>query len=260
MPDAVPHRLPRRSEVLREQFLSVGISLRREGAVVAGMAGVFTLLTALIQSTTRHPLAFEVGPGGAIPLSILALLVPMAVWKGEDPSRRGYHRAMPVAHGEHGAMRALAGLPWVLAAAVAYFAWLLVLAGLTGGKVAPTPLWRWWAPFAGVTVLYLLGSALTLRVAHPWRWMGGALVAYLFAQALRPVDGSFGVAQVANGVIFGRYGIGAVVTGNVSDRVHDGFGYMPMGPSFAGWLLATWLWVAIAISLFLWAAYRQPES
>jgi hypothetical protein len=25
------------------------------------------------------------------------------------------------------------------------------------------------------------------------------------------------------------------------------------------WLLSTWLWLAIAISVFLYASYRQPE-
>jgi hypothetical protein len=260
MHEAVLHRLPRRSDVLREQFLGVGISLRREGAVAAVLAALVTAVIATVQGTTGQPFGVDLAPETGIPMALLALLVPMAVWKGEDPTRRGYHRAMPVGHGEHAVMRALAGLPWVLGATAAYFTWMLVLSSFTAGQVEPTPLWQWWAPFAGVTVLYLLGSALTLRVAHPWRWMGGGLVGYMFVQALRPVDGSVGVAQMTDGLLYGPYGIGAVVTGNVSRPVHEGFGYMAFAPSFAGWLLATWLWVAVAISLFLWSAYRQPES
>jgi hypothetical protein len=260
MHEVLLHRLPRRGTVLREQFLAVGLSLRREGAVVGVLAGAFTLMVVLMQASTGIALGFNVVPEAGIPLALLALLVPMAVWKGEDPARRVYHRAMPVGHGEHAVVRTLAGLPWVLAAGVAYFFWLLALSAMSGGLVEPTPLWQWAAPFAGVVVTYLLGSALALRVAHPWRWLGGGAVAYLFVRALQPVHGASSLAGIVDAVLRGRYGLRTVITGTVSVPVHEDFGYMPAFASAGVWLLATWLWVAVALSLFLWSAYRQPES
>src|SRR3954464_15087910 len=81
------HPLPGWMDVLREQFASVGLALRREGAVVGICAAVFTAVIGwmrLQSSTANVPLS----PAEGIAMAMMALLIPMAVWKGEDPARR----------------------------------------------------------------------------------------------------------------------------------------------------------------------------
>jgi len=246
---------PAWTAVAREQFRSVGVALRREALVAAGFFGLLSVWIVYLNTYGFSDAKVPFSPEAGVPAVILALLVPMAVWKGEDPARRGYHRAMPVNHGAHAVMRALSGLVWTLGATLAYFAWFGVASALTGGHVDHEAWWLWLTPFAGVAVTYLLGSALTLVTAYPWRWMGGGMVAYLFLNALRMADGTRPLAELVDGVLWGRYGIGTVATG-----------YSPVdGNRWAHhanasvWLLSTWLWLAVAISVFLYASYRQPE-
>ena len=257
MHEAVLHPLPRRADVVREQFLSVGLSLKREAMTVAGLAGLVTLAVTWAEATSTAATAVEFLPEAGIPVALLSLLVPLAVWKGEGPAQRGYHHAMPVQHGGHAIARALSGLVWLLAAVGAYFGWLAFLAAFTGGNIRPAPTHQWLAPFAGATVLYLIGSALALRVAHAWRWIGGAFVGYLFLGALQA--GGMGLLyRLVNEALFGRMGLSTVVTGEGTHPWQYRYGYHH--PSASVWLAATWLWLAIAVTLFVWAAYRQPES
>ncbi|HVG45699.1 MAG TPA: hypothetical protein VM890_13255, partial [Longimicrobium sp.] len=121
-------------DVLREQLASVGLALRREAMMVAGFA---TLITGLVLTSELQ------NGGGGIPLTptegiaavVAALLIPLAVWKGEDPSRRGDHHAMPVDQGAHAVARGVAGLAWTLAAVAAFFGWMGLLSVATGGGV-----------------------------------------------------------------------------------------------------------------------------
>jgi len=243
-------------EVLREQFASVGLALRREGIVVGSCALLFTAFIAWVQ--VRYGAAdVPLSPGEGIAAAMMALLIPMAVWKGEDPARRGYHHAMPVGHGEHAVARGAAGLAWTLAAVAAFFGWMGLLSGITGGGVEPVEAWQWVAPFAGATVLYLLGSALTLATSRPWRWLGGAAVGYLFLGAFRAVDAASALTDAVDAVVSGRYGITTVITGLIRHTEYMGH---PMLADAGTWLTATFLWLAAALSLFFWAAYRQPEQ
>ena len=257
MHEAVLHPLPQRADVVREQFLSVGLSLKREALTIAGLGGMVTACVAWYQATRPGAVGIELMPEMGIPVAMLALLVPMEVWKGEGPAQRGYHHAMPVQHGGHAITKALSGLVWLLAGVGAYFGWLALLAAFTGGSIDSVPAWRWLTPFAGATVLYLIGSALTLRVAHAWRWLGGAFVGYMFLGAMQMADGARALFRLVNTVVFGRMGVSTVVTGLVRSHRWE---YGAYHSSASTWLAATWLWLAIAVTLFVWAAYRQPES
>jgi hypothetical protein len=247
--------LPGWLDVLREQFASVGLALRREGTVVGVCAALFT---ALITWTQLQHGALEVPltPTAGIAAAMMALLLPMAVWKGEDPAHRGYHHAMPVGQGAHAVARGAAGLAWTLAGVAAFFGWIGLLTLITGGHVETVEAWQWAAPFAGAAVTYLLGSALTLVTSHPWRWLGFGFVGYFFLGAFRAVDAAVPLVDMVNDLIAGQYGLSTVITGLVRNN-----GYMghPLFPHAGVWMTATWMWLAAALSLFLWAAYRQPE-
>ncbi|HVG45700.1 MAG TPA: hypothetical protein VM890_13260 [Longimicrobium sp.] len=247
--------LPGWMAVLREQLASVGLALKREGMVVGACALLFTafiLWVELQNGSADMPLS----PAQGIAAAMMALLIPMAVWKGEDPARRGYHHAMPLGHGAHAVARGAAGLAWTLAGVAAFFGWMGILSVITGGGVEPVKAWQWAAPFAGATVLYLQGSALTLVASHPWRWLGGAAVGYVFLDTFREVDVAKSLTDLVDAAVWGHYGITTVLTGLVR---HTGYMGHPLMPDAGRWLTATFIWLATAVSLFLWAACRQPE-
>jgi hypothetical protein len=86
--------------------------------------------------------------------------------------------------------------------------------------------------------------------------MGGGVVAFVFLTAFRAADGTHPLYDVVGPMINGRYGVRTVVTGLSSyPTAWEDFGRSDPGT----WMLATWFWLAIAITAFLFAAYRQPE-
>jgi hypothetical protein len=224
----------------------VGLALKREAMVVAGFMGLFTAFV-LLPGNGEVILSPAVG----IVSALAAVLIPMVIWKGEDPARRGYHHAMPVDHGPHAIARAAAGLAWTLTGVAAFFAWIGLLSAMTGGDVEEVESWQWVTPFVGATVVYLLGSALTLVTSRPWKWLGLGAVVYIFVDSFR-----WSAPPLAKAVdaLFGwHYGLSTLVTGIVSHEFRD------PGPDAGAWLTTAFLWMSLALTLFLWAAYRQPE-
>ncbi|HEU4560773.1 MAG TPA: hypothetical protein VFS20_23175 [Longimicrobium sp.] len=258
MQPAVLNPVPRWRVVAEEQFRAVGLALRREALAAAGLVTLATLWMGYVQVNSLRDLEVPLAPEAGVPAAILALLVPMAVWKGEGPARRGYHRAMPVSHAFHAIARSLSGLVWLLAAVALYFVWLAGASAMTGGEVDAVYGWQWVVPFTGAAVMYLLGSALTLATTHPWRWLGGAFVAYMFLGAVRVAEGTASLFDSVNVVITGTLGLRTVVTGfSPSEYLYHHYGHTTADASV--WLAATWLWLAIAVTAFAWAAFRQPE-
>ena len=261
-------RLPRRAGVAREQLRGVGLALRREGAVAAGVLVLASVLVAW--DRLRSPFGgggLDLAPAMLVPIALLALLLPMAVWKGEGPAGRAYHHAMPVDTGAHGVARGLAGLAWMLGAMAAYAGWLALVAAATGGEAAYAPWFRWAGPVVGAVALYLLGSALALRAAHPWRWIGGAVVGHTFLRALAGGDRDLPLYRVADSVLSGRYGLYTLLSGRAPVVHHtrpiygtDYYEYVARVPLPAVWITTAWMWLAVAVALFVWAAYRQPEA
>jgi hypothetical protein len=239
-------------DVLREQFSSVALAMKREAMVVAGFLGLFTAFVVLQPGGGEVPLS----PMAGIAAALAAVLVPMVIWKNEDPARRGYHHSMPVDHGPHAIARGAAGLAWTMVGVMAFFAWVGLLSALTGGSVANVEPWQWLAPFAGATVTYLLGSALTLVSSRPWKWLGLGAIGFFFVNAFR--WSARPLADAVNSLLSGYYGLTTVLTGLVHHEVRAP-GERWMTPDAGAWLTATFLWMALALTLFLWASYRQPE-
>ncbi|HKP74671.1 MAG TPA: hypothetical protein VJT67_03975 [Longimicrobiaceae bacterium] len=243
-------------DVLREQFSAVGLALRREG-LVTGLCMLFFSAVLLLRQfgggPTQLPFTFKEG----VATAMMALLIPMAVWKGEEPARRGYHQSMPVDHGDHAIARGAAGLGWTLAAVGAFFGWMGLLTLATGGSVEAGEPWQWLAPVIGATVTYLLGSALTLVSARPWRWLGGGAVAYLFLGMFRRSDGLTPLVDLVDAVFTGRFGLRTLLTGLVRNPADT---YPWMVPDLGAWITTVWIWVVMAVAAFLVAAHRQPEN
>jgi hypothetical protein len=271
------HPLPRRDAVVREQLRTVGLSLRREGMLVAGGLGALSawILSVHLGRPWGGPRVSLV-PDAMVPAVLLALFAALAVWKGEDPARRGYHWSMPVDHADHAMARTFSGWAWLVAAIGGYVAWLALMAVATGGEVGVETRgeitdavagWRWLVPFGGATILYLFGTALALASRHPWRWLGGGAVGFVFLAAwAASIGGHTPLHGLIETLWGGEYGLRTAITG----LSPDGHSYDPRGlfylgswglePVFGAWVSAAALWLAGALGAATLAAHRQPRG
>lgn len=260
-----PHPTPRAAAVLREQFHAVGVAARAE-MMVAGvlMLGV-TVLMVLYHVNW--------GSGGfemldmRMPLVGLGLFAPLAVWRNEAPSRRGYLWALPVARSRNTLARLLGGWTWVMLVSAGLMLWtlgatLVANGGLDNGVAAPhgQP-WMWLLPFTGATVAYLLGSAIVLATDHPWRWTASGI--FIFAVLLQLTEAMRNpwLERLLGSVLSGRYGLISVATGTVGVRTRAASGAIDfrMVPDQQAWVIATLIWGAVALVAVLAAAHRYQE-
>lgn len=282
------HAAPRWAAVLRQQLRATGAAVRREAAVAALLLLALSLPVVLTHART---------PGSATDMQfaevmLLAVLVglfaPMAVWKGEEPSRRSYLWAMPVERSRHTLVKVLAGWAWLMAGVAAYVLWAVLVARLTRGELSlgdtrlplhplpeggvpgpgdvfvhrwPVQGWQWLVPFVAATVAYLLGSIVVLASDHPWRWFAGITGAAVLVMGL----GTAGAQQALTGLVEGRYGLELLATGGYSREVPvptPAGGVAHAGvfvPAPGAWRTAALLWTALALAGLLAAAFRRQE-
>lgn len=147
-----------------------------------------------------------------------AVLLPLAVWKGERRFGDTPLWSMPVDHRRHALLKVAAGWVWLMAILGAALGWvtltvlasggilgvdevrLLVLdpagaaAGTPGAMASvnwSTPWWEWLLPFTSATAAYLLASTLMLATRRPLFWAAGLWVAgavVLWIAAIRDID------------------------------------------------------------------------
>ena len=247
------HPAPAWSVVAREQLRAVGLALRVEILLVLGLLVallVISVLTAIRAANDPHMnVGFMYGAAASIPTSILALFFPFTVWRSEEPSRRDYHWSMPVGRVEHTLTKITMGWAFLMVLVAAYVVFLL---GLWGSAVfvAGEPVrvsaawWEWMVPFTAATVAYLLTSALVVGTDHPWRWIVGIAVAFLFVFALLSAVDLDATRDAFTGLLAGSYGLNAAVFGQV--EVAD------ESPRVGRWLASAGLWALIgALGLYI---------
>lgn len=267
--------LPSLVTVAAAQLRSVGLAVRRElrifavGLLVLGALGVLGSLRAAADPDLQAHI--PVDPQLAFPMVLLGLLAPLAVWKEMGPSRRGAHWAMPVPRLRHDLVRVAAGWVWYMAALLAFVAWNLAVAWLTGGighpNAVPQPAWwQWLVPFAGGTIAYLFGSAVALSTDHPWRWFAAFVLGMLLTSAIGSAAGWDGFLETLARVISGRWGLEAALSGTTAApqpmTMPDGQVVMFPGsrPDAGAWIGATLLWLALGLGLNALAARRFREG
>ena len=174
------HQTPDGAVVLRQQLRAVGSSMRRAGLVLLGLAVVLfiaTLVAALQAAAhSNRPQGFEFDPAMMLPVFLLGLVAAVGTWQREEPSRRGYHLAMPAPAVEHTATRVFAGWVWCMAAVAG--SWVVLWA--LGGTVAMIgkgefrmglTTWLFLAPFAAASMTYLLASIILIASERPGMWI-----------------------------------------------------------------------------------------
>ena len=261
---STPHPTPPWPAVVREQFRVVGASVRGE-LIVAAVLMAGTSLVMLYYALRGERVNFVL-VDMAVPAVLFGLVAPLGVWKGEEPARRAYLWALPVARSRNTLVKVLGGWGWLMALVGAYLLWAVAITLLTGGELSvggeysqaltrrhlppeqriremTLEAWMWLVPFTGATVTYLIGTVVAVWTDRPWRWFAAtAFVTFLFVQL---VAGHYrGMDPMIDGVTVGRFGLVSVLTGM---------------PSAGGWAGATLVWTALALAAVVAAAYRHQE-
>ncbi len=255
MSEATLHPAPGWGAVAREQFRAVGLATRREWLLFAlGLVALTVLLLVSYQRARAEggKLDFDFTPTIAIPLMFLGFVAPFSVWKGMEPSRRGYLWALPVERGGHTLLRSFHGWLWFMALIAAYLLWALAMAWVTGGDLGVerqrvlladmsetgravgstehlqvvladpaswrelrwvVPAWMWAVPFVAGTATYLLGSIVVLASDHPWRWFAGILVGFFLLLAVSEAAELKGLKALLETVFGGRWGMEMLIEG-----------------------------------------------
>lgn len=252
------HPLPEQRTIASEQLSAVGIALRKEGMVFFAALVILSALSiagAIRAAGNPHQhMGFSYGPGAAIPMMLVGLLLPFGVWRNENPERRSYHWAMPIARGPHTLMKVMSGWLWLMAATAVYLIFLVAVGAAMSYITGAFPhngsaaLWEWAIPFTAATVAYMLISIVVLASDHPWRWIGGLVIGDIviigFLQALKMRD----VTSMLESITNGYYGLNSALFAQVND-----FG----GPSIQRWFGATALWGALGAMGVVIASYRK---
>ena len=270
------HPAPRTRVIAVEQFRAVGLALRNEAIFfVSSLFIVGVILTAgavRFAQTPHRPdahMGFHYSAAGAIPMFLVALLLPFGVWRSEDPARRAYHWSMPLARGPHTLMKVLSGWAWLMIGTMVFLAFVLGVGSLvrmiTGDQAwqGTTPAWEWRVAFTSPTMGYRLTSISVIGSDHPWRWIGGVVIGYTILIALLQSFGMVEIANALNTISNGRYGLNAALFGST----HDGARGVTIGVTreamsalrMSTWIIAMPIWMAASAVAVAVASYRHHE-
>jgi hypothetical protein len=290
------HSAPRARDILLAQVRAIGFVPRgpvRAAMAVVALAALFITIESL---KTGEAIAFH--PERQWLPGIVGLLLPIVVWRGEEPFGAGFLWTLPVDRWRHALAKVFAGWVWLMGAVALFVLWRLVLTLLSGGNIlaeetlrvltslpasrtldpaavqtvrwTPEPL-LWLAPFTAATATYLLASALGLGTRHPLRWIAGSVIGFFLVS---------GVGEAANvgwlgnalerpleSLFEGPYGFDALLTARTTFLSNEAT--LSTGetvvvwrglPDAGQWAAATLLWTGAGLVALWAAAWRHRES
>lgn len=299
MTEATLDRTPSLWDVVVEQLRVVGLAIRREAFAAAVVIGTPTLLAFFFQLREAGglDLGMDTGEGVGVVTAMLAVLFPLAVWKGEMRFGDSQLWSLPADHRRHLLIKTGVGWAWLMALIAAAMLWFILLTLLSGGVFSAeemrlvildpvaaragqagatesvpwtTPWWQWVLPFTAATAAYLLGSALLLASEHPWRWVAGVLL-LLFVIGMVSEEGNIewlnhAFERVLYTVLVHPLGLDTLLTGGSESLTT--IVPLPSGeraeawralPSTGRWAWSTALWIGLGAA-GLWAAsFRHRE-
>lgn len=212
-------RIPPKRTVAEEQFRVVGLAARRE---MLAVCAVLVIPFVAIPLLPLFGASVDIPPGETLPpgnLGILALLVavlsPLAVWKGERTFGESQLWTLPVDHGPHARAKVAAGWLWLMAIValglLAICGVVLLVDGTLGEEVTrrlivdpagaaggdpgalrdvlwSTPWWHWLVPFTAATITYLAATSLWIGTRHPVWWIAAGWAVVLVVGMLSDAD------------------------------------------------------------------------
>lgn len=287
MHNADAMRVPTRTTITLEQIRLVGVRFRVAGisllalGIATGaafvwylrMAGMSTIAVRTIALTNHtlsaaaraklvqplEPLHFIYAPEICTVMVALALLLPMAMWQDEPPTRRDYHRVMPVGASTHTFIRVLAGWCWMMLLTALYLAAVVTVPTIVGWLPGALPVtirfmawWEWVVPFTAVTVAYLFTSAAAVGARRPLVWVGGIFILYWGIVTLSMMLQIKTLTDTLLRVYSGFFGFAAAAMGQVS--------WTAGAPDSLRWLGATILWGLAGAALLFAVSRRRAEA
>lgn len=237
------NRCPRLLRVLWSQLALVGLGRRRELLAVSVFMAV---VVAWMLTASPGPWP-DVRSALGIAVT-LGYLWPVSVWEGEPPSRRLYHRLLPVGERRHNLLRVGAGGTWIVASLTAGTLIGVGAAGLLGHPSAGLAPVAALEAIGGVLVMYGLGSVAAVATEHPGRWIVGVPLVYVLLVSLL---GAHGVQPLAGWLEAPLRSLSRAV-----ETPLRAAGATASGSSFPDALL---LWLAIAGAALVLAASLRPE-
>jgi hypothetical protein len=245
------HTAPPRGAIWGEQLRAVGVAIRTEALVYVGvlaalsMAGIIGVWRARSSPEFSSSGVLEISFASElmIPISLIALFIPLVVWRTEEPSRRSYHWSMPVNPAHHTLAKVAAGWLWALAAAAVFVFQVATIGGImawmAGTSVEYPRAWEWAAVFTTASIAYLLGSAAAVGSEHPWRWIAGLFFGVLIGKELMDAFGFDVVEELLERIATGHHGLSAAIWGDLRSAANGGI---------AQWIGASIIWGALAIA------------
>jgi hypothetical protein len=299
MTDIALHPKPRTGVVVREQFRAVGAGLGREMAAGAALVLGLTVLIFLGIARNGWEGAVSMSPDNAGPvLGLIGLLAPVAAWKGEGPSSRGYFWSLPVAREPHTLVKVFCGWAWLMIVLAAFVGWVALQSWVTGGgpgvdemrlvfadgaipasarqggPLDPallrevrwvTPGWQWVVPFAAPTITYLFGTIAVLVADHPWRLLAVPFLAVGVLSVIADTADVQWLSGIGEKLMAGRYSLETLLTGSneAAARFLTTAGDQALvwrNLAEAGqWFATAAIWGLPALAGVLLAAYRYQE-
>ena len=291
------HSTPAARNVLVEQIRAVALTLRMPAVAAAVLLAIATVLVIGERVTGGGPVDFATEL--ALIPGLVAALLPVGVWKGEDLFDAAFLWTLPVDRRRHVLAKVCAGWVWLMAAVAFFILWFLGLAFFTGGNVLGDQMLRvlpsavdpapgtvdpaalrvvrwspnaflWIVPFTAATGAYLLASALTLGARHPLRWIVGLFFGSLLASAVGSAAHipwlRLGPAHLWATLHAGPYGLDALLTA----RLQSLETLVPLAngqavhawralPDLGHWAIATLLWISVGL-VSLWAAASRHRE
>ena len=291
------HSTPAGRAVLVEQIRAVALALRLPAIAAAVLLGVATLLVIGERVTGGGPVGFATEL--ALIPGLVAALLPVGVWKGEDLFDAAFLWTLPVDRRRHALAKVCAGWVWLMAAVAFFILWFLGLAFFTGGNVLGDQMLRvlpsaivpgaglidpaalqtvrwspnaflWVVPFTAATGAYLLASAIALGTRHPLRWIVGIFFGSLLASAIGSAAHiewlTFGPARLWATLHAGPYGLDALLTARLQSLetlvpLSNGqvVGAWRGLPDVGHWAMATLLWIGVGL-MSVWAAASRHRE
>jgi hypothetical protein len=276
------HAAPRWRDIAWEQIRIVGLRLRTAGALLLVMLALFGGIAIQAAQHSREwnlshagheSVNFSYTPELSFLFASLAILLPLAMWLEEDPTRRAYHWSMPVSRATHAMTRTFAGWVWLVAVIAVWLAFIVAIDAITQrivGATLPRPLgaleylaggssprhatvgaWEYLVPFTAATIAYLFASAAAIGARTPLVWIAGPPLIYAGVSILAFTLGHSELSRAMSTIISGSYGASAAMAGVIRvDAV----------PSLGRWLGAAALWGGAASMLLYAVSHRRNEA
>ncbi|MGH9372810.1 MAG: hypothetical protein ACRD15_14890 [Vicinamibacterales bacterium] len=280
------HSTPSMRAVLLSQLRAVGFVLRRPPILAVVFATLATLVVTTISLSTGaipfHPERREL-------FGVLGLLLPIAMWMGEERFGTGFLWTLPVDRRWHALARVFAGWVWLMGVVSVFVLSLFALTLLSGGSPLDEDALRvlrtnvidtvstpaeplfWLVPFTAATATYLLASALALGTRHPPAWIAGTAVALSVVVGVGHEASAAWQATAPGrallGLFDGPFGFDALLTARTGTLKTEAI--LPGGevavvwralPDPGQWAMATLLWTGAGLVALGLASSRHRES